>query len=87
VARSWGVRVVRDVAGPSGWVDCHDIDREDTNPSARFHPSAGLFWRPGERPMSLFDLGVARGCYSTWRDCCADLASIYLFIPKGGGAS
>jgi hypothetical protein len=84
VARSWGVRVLAETAGPTGWVDCHDFNRDDRHPSARFHPGAGLFWRPGERSLSLFDLGVATGHYANWRDCCAELCSIYL--PGGKGA-
>jgi hypothetical protein len=78
VARSWGLRIAERSSESNGWISCHDFDREDRTPSARFHPLTGRFWRPGMIPMSLFDLGVALGHYADWRSCCADLASIYL---------
>jgi hypothetical protein len=75
---SWGVRIASRKVNPAGWLQCHDLDRPDKNPSAMFNPSTGRFWRPGERSMCLFRLGVETGQYATWRDALNDLARIYL---------
>jgi hypothetical protein len=73
-------------AGASGWVSCHDLDRPDVHPSARFHPATGRFWNPecGRQPLSLFGLGSALGVYPNWRECMADLARFYLGVRGGG---
>jgi hypothetical protein len=80
LAQSWGLRVASKRPNAAGWIPCHDFDREDRNPSARFHPESGRFWRPGERSIGLFTLGAERGGYASWKDCCADLAE--KFLPK-----
>ena len=77
VARGWGLRFASSPQTSKGWVSVHDYNREDSHPSARFHLDSGSFWRPGEPPISLFDLGVALGHYSDWRECRAALASEY----------
>lgn len=87
LARSWGLRVASGRATASGWISCHDFDREDRHPSARFHPETGRFWRPGARPISLFDLAVERGYYGDWRECRDDLASTYLLRDHHAGSS
>ena len=78
LAASWGLRFAARPCESNGWVSVHDFNREDHDPSARFHPEMGRFWRPGERTIGLFDLGVELGVYADWRDCCADLAATYL---------
>lgn len=77
VAGCWGLRFARSSAESNGWVSVHDFNREDSNPSARFNLHTGKFWRPGERPISLFELGVQLGHYRDWRECCEALADHY----------
>jgi hypothetical protein len=78
VARSWRLRVTNN-PGTDGWLQTHDFNREDVNPSAAFHAESGRFWRPGMHPtMSLFDLSVELGIYRDWRECKDALAAQYL---------
>lgn len=73
---SWGVRVA---SRPNhvGWASCHAIDREDRTPSAAVSATTGRYWEPGERTISLFELGVRLGIYLDWRDAVADLGERY----------
>lgn len=74
LAESWGLRVA---GGPNvaGWCPCHAIDRDDRTPSASIHSVSGIYWEPGERAISLFDLAVRLGIYSDWREAVADLGA------------
>lgn len=78
VARSWGLRFAARPCECQGWVSVHDYDREDVHPSARFHRDRGCFWRPGEKCIGLFSLGVVLGIYPDRVSCCAALASEFL---------
>lgn len=82
VARSWGLRFPRSLNESDGWITCHDFNREDVNPSARFHREGGRFWRPGELSISLFELGAELRAYRDWRECCQSLAVEYGVIPS-----
>ncbi len=81
LARSWGLRFAASPSESDGWVSCHALDREDRDPSARFHLQSGhyLEFRDGVK-LSLFDLGARLGRYSSWQDCRADLAREYGLI-------
>ena len=77
LARSWGLRFARREMESGGWVSVHDFNRDDVHPSARFNVNTGQFWRPGELPMSLFDVGVALGAYRDWQEARDDLSVRY----------
>ena len=78
VVKSWGLRVTTQ-PGTDGWMVAHDFNREDSNPSASFHPDRGHFWRPGmAKVIGLFELGTQIGAYATWQDCRDALATQYL---------
>lgn len=65
LAQQWGLRIHR---GPDkdGWYTCHAIDREDRNPSARFHPENGSYFDFARRvSLSLPGLGHALGALSS----------------------
>ena len=82
VARDvWGLRFA---GGPesNGWVSVHDFNREDRTPSARFHLGTGLFWRPGERVVPFFQLGVEMGHYADFRESLADIAARFHVPPN-----
>lgn len=86
VARDlWGLRFASNAAESDGWVSVHDFNRDDRNPSARFHLGTGGFWRPGEPVISFLRLGVAMGHYADWRECLDDLAARYNVTRNGGG--
>jgi hypothetical protein len=69
IARSFGLRFARHPQRSGDWVSVHDYDREDNNPSARFNLRTGQFWRPGEKLISLFELGARMGRYKDWLAC------------------
>lgn len=79
VAQRWGLRFASLRANAAGWCSVHAIDREDRSPSASFSPASGVYTelRDGAR-LSLFDLGVALGRYSSWEECKQDLAAEFL---------
>lgn len=86
VARDlWGLRFAANAAESDGWVSVHDFNREDRNPSARFHLGTGGFWRPGEPVISFLRLGVAMGHYRDLRECLGDLAERFNVTASGGG--
>jgi hypothetical protein len=81
VRSEWGLQVVaKSRVGERGYKDCHDFNRTDKNPSARFRPADGRFWRPelGKETWCLFRLGVEMGFYATWREAAIDLGRRYL---------
>ncbi|WP_422923097.1 bifunctional DNA primase/polymerase [Singulisphaera sp. PoT] len=73
VAEGWGVRLASRSANSAGWCQCHAIHREDRTPSASVSIETGRYWEPGERSISLFELGVRLGVYGDWREAVADL--------------
>lgn len=76
VARDvWGVRFARSEAASDGWVSCHDFNREDRNPSCRFHLETGGFWRPGEKVILFYKIPVEMGICATWQEAADDLAA------------
>lgn len=77
LAESWGLRVATRRPNQAGWCQCHAIGREDRNPSASISAESGRYWEPGERTISLFELGVRLGVYLDWRDAVSDLGAIY----------
>ena len=78
LARQWGLRFAG--GGSGGWLYCHDIDREDANPSAQFCEETGTFWTP-TRKLSFLDLAVELGVYATWRDALYGLARDFGLTP------
>ncbi len=87
IAREWGLRLRGERENAAGWVTCHAVGREDRNPSARFHPGAGVYWDAWIGPISFFDLAVATGSYATWQDACNALGSRYQVANKRQRAS
>lgn len=76
LARSWGVRVTGRVS-PTGWAECHAIDRPDDKPSAAIHRETGIYTDRGSGvSMSLFDLQVATGHAHDFDDARARLARL-----------
>lgn len=80
VRNEWGLRIVEGKTGSRGYKDCHDFNRDDRHPSARFRPRDGRFWRAGMGPdtMCLFRLGVEMGRYGSWKEACVDLGRRFL---------
>lgn len=77
LARQYGLRLAGR-PNAAGWIACHAIDREDSNPSAGFNPESGYYYDHGRRErMSLFELGAVSGRYASWKDCCNDLGRTY----------
>jgi hypothetical protein len=77
-AASWGLRAAGKRPSSKGWLACHAIDREDSNPSAGINLHTGVYGEAcGGRRISLFDLGVQLGAYQTWQDCCNALGERY----------
>ncbi len=74
IAKSWGLRFARESAESDGWVSVHDYDREDRNPSARFHVGTGGFWRPGCKVVPFCQLAADMGVYRDWKECASALA-------------
>ena len=69
LAESWGLRTSSGSPNQNGWISCRAVGREDRNPSASFSPQTGAYHDCREsKTMSLFDLGVALGQFSTWQD-------------------
>lgn len=73
VAKEWGLVTRNDVPNPNGWVTCFIPGREDPRSS---RPSGSFNFRDGTlqdrkdlTAISLFDLGVLLGHFSTWQDC------------------
>lgn len=74
LAASWGLRIAGR-ARDSGWLPCRAIDREDSRPSAAFHRESGIYTDRGSgRTLSLFDLMIAFGRATDFRDAKARLA-------------
>jgi hypothetical protein len=80
---SWGVRLASSRANGAGWVSCHAISREDRHPSASVSALTGRYWEPGERTISLFELGCQLGIYLDVRDAIADLGRHYRIGEAG----
>jgi hypothetical protein len=80
---SWGVRLASRGPNGAGWVSCHAISREDRHPSASVSALTGRYWEPGERTISLFELGVRLGVYLDWRDAVVDLGRRYRIGEAG----
>lgn len=75
IAAEWGVRFTGHVS-PSGWHECHAIDRPDNNPSAAIHPDRGIYTDKGSGTnLSFFKLAVATGNAIDFKDACAHLMS------------
>lgn len=76
LASDWGLRLV---GGParSGWIKCRAVDREDSHPSAGFHPDHG-YVETGRLRLGFFDLAVYLGRYKTKSEACNSLGSLYL---------
>ncbi|HEX6987619.1 MAG TPA: hypothetical protein VF170_19725, partial [Planctomycetaceae bacterium] len=74
-ARGFGLRPVEGAApGEGGWLPCHAVGREDTDPSASFNvgdsPLRGRYrdFADGEgRAISFFDLAARAGRFPDWR--------------------
>jgi hypothetical protein len=77
LVESWGVRLASQRPNHAGWVACHAVGREDRHPSASVSATTGRYWEPGERTISLFELGCRCGRYWDWRDAVADLGLRY----------
>jgi hypothetical protein len=73
LAASWGLRIASYRRNGAGWCQCHAVGREDRTPSASISADTGRYWEPGERTISLFELGVRLGLYLDWKDAVADL--------------
>jgi hypothetical protein len=80
---SWGVRLASPRPNGAGWVSCHAISREDRCPSASVSATTGRYWEPGERTISVFELGVRLGIYLDVRDAIADLGQRYRIREAG----
>lgn len=80
---SWGVRLASQRPNHAGWVSCHAVGRPDRSPSASVSATTGRYWEPGERTISLFELGVKMGCYWDLRDAVADLGQRYRIREAG----
>lgn len=82
VAKEWGLVTKSDSPNLSGWVCCFVPKREDPNysrPSGSFHVEDGTLQdRKDLRSISLFDLGVLLGAYSTWQECRDDLGQRFI---------
>ena len=73
LAQSWGLRFAsyREV---NGWVKAHAVDRPDNHPSCSFHAETGtLYDHATGRRLSLFELGVELGRYTSWQEAANDL--------------
>jgi hypothetical protein len=77
LVRSWGVRITGRRSG-GGW-EAHAIGREDRHPSAVVYDEGAYWdpWRADGRAISLFDLGVELGIFSSWREALKHLGAIY----------
>ena len=83
LAASWGVRFD---GSPSraGWHPCHAIDRPDIKASAAVNETSGYYVDLGSGlKLGLFDLAVAMGKSSDWRDAMSSLGDE--FITRGIG--
>lgn len=83
LVQSWGLRLASQRPNHAGWVSCHAVGREDRVPSASVSATTGRYWEPGERTISLFELGTRLGIYHSWHDAVADLGQRYR-IRKAG---
>lgn len=81
-AKTWGLVTKSDMPNPSGWVVCWVPGREDprhSNPSGSFNFRDGTLQdRKDLSTISLFDLGVLLGRYSTWQECRDELGDRYV---------
>lgn len=82
VAKGWGLATKSDNPNPNGWVTCWVPGREDpmhSNPSGSFHFRDGTFQdRKDLVAISLFDLGVSLGHFTTWQECRDSLGDSYI---------
>jgi hypothetical protein len=82
-AEGLGVRFARSTCSPSGWLSCHSISREDSNPSAAVcldssSKNLGKYSDRGDgkQCISFWELAVATRKFIDWRDARAHFASI-----------
>jgi hypothetical protein len=93
LAEEWGIEFVVDGSNSAGWMRCRAISKPghpgrssgDRNPSAAFNPETGQYkefypdWGP---PISLFNLGVFAGKFSTPQECCNELGARFGADPN-----
>ena len=67
----WGLRVTGRVS-PTGWAECHALDRPDEQPSAAIHKETGVYTDRGTGvAMSLFDIPISLGIVHDFPESCA----------------
>jgi hypothetical protein len=83
LAASWGVNF-GSIDKTREWVPCHAFNRDDKVKSAAVSKVTGGYNDKGSGlRLGLFDLAVALGIYTDWRDAVADLGQIYSAQQQG----
>lgn len=75
LAVSWGLKLETGKSNQDGWVRCYRAGTQERNASAGISELTGQYWEDGEKQVSLFDLAVKLGRYSTWQDAKRDVES------------